>query len=75
MKKVLIFGLAAVFAAAASIAAFAGNASENHQDGVCVEVASQGYGACTHATCKCTKFNQRPGYYQCWCGHQREVHK
>ncbi len=34
-----------------------------------------GDGACTHKGCACTKFDQRPGYYQCWCGHQRYVHK
>lgn len=24
--------------------------------------------------CSCPSFNQRPGYYQCWCGHQSFVH-
>ena len=38
-------------------------------------VASQGYGACTHKGCQCKSFSQRPGYYQCWCGHQRNVHR
>ena len=35
----------------------------------------QGRGRCTYGTCKCPAFKQRPGYYQCWCGHQSFVHK
>lgn len=33
---------------------------------------SQGRGQCRF--CSCTSFRQRPGYYQCWCGHQSFVH-
>ena len=47
----------------------------NHSEGAHVEATSQGNGACTYGTCKCSSFNQRPGYYQCWCGHQRFSHK
>lgn len=47
-----------------------GNQTDNS-----VEAASQGRGACTHSNCKCQSFNQRPGYNQCWCGHQSFVHR
>lgn len=40
-----------------------------------LESPQQGAGACTHPNCGCMEFNQRPGYYQCWCGHQRYTHK
>ena len=40
-----------------------------------VEATSQGRGACTHPNCSCKSFNQRPGYNQCWCGHQSFVHQ
>lgn len=40
-----------------------------------VEAASQGRGACTQPNCKCQSFNQRPGYNQCWCGHQSFSHR
>ena len=42
----------------------------------CVDLSTKGSGgACTHPGCGCMGFNQRPGYYQCWCGHQRFTHK
>ena len=76
MKKIIMFGVASVIALAFSVTSFAGSKAEkNHHDGVCVEMTSQGRGPCTHSGCKCTGFNQRPGYYQCWCGHQSFVHK
>ena len=75
MKKVVFFGIAAVMAVGVSIAAFAsGDAADQHES-VCVESSMQGRGPCTYPNCKCPKFNQRPGYNQCWCGHQSFVHK
>ena len=79
MKKSIVLGLAVVMALAASVTAFASVSDShsecNHSEGVHVESTSQGNGACTYGTCKCSGFNQRPGYYQCWCGHQRFSHK
>ena len=78
MKKSIVLGLAVVMALVASVTAFASvydSLSEcNHSEGAHVEATSQGNGACTYETCKCTGFNQRPGYYQCGYGHQRFSH-
>lgn len=49
------------------------NSSETHAD-MCDHVSVTSSGACSHPGCKCTSFNQRPGYYSCWCGHQRFSH-
>ena len=79
MKKLIFFGLVVVVAFAASVTAFANaydsHSERNHSVGAHIEATSQGNGACTYGTCKCPGFNQRPGYYQCWCGHQRFSHK
>ena len=79
MKKSIVLGLAVVMALAVSVTAFASVSDShsecNHSEGVHLEVTSQGNGACTYGTCKCSGFNQRPAYYQCWCGHQRFSHK
>lgn len=77
MKKVFMFGLAAAMAIAASIFVVNNNKEQtsNSQDEICMNVSTQGRGPCTMPNCKCPKFNQRPGYNQCWCGHQSFVHK
>ena len=79
MKKSIVLGLAVVMALAASVTVFASVSDShsecNHSEDVHVDATSQGNGACTYGSCKCSGFNQRPGYYQCWCGHQRFSHK
>lgn len=77
MKKVIFLGIVAAMTVTMSVTAFAFNKTEmqSHHKGVCVESSTQGTGACTYGNCKCTQFDQRPGYYQCWCGHQSFVHK
>lgn len=77
MKKVVLLGVATAMAVSVSIAVFAGGKTEmqSQKNDVSVETSMQRRGPCTHAGCKCQKFVQRPGYYQCWCGHQSFVHK
>lgn len=76
MKKYFVLGMACVMAVTASLAVLAENKQPaNLNESVCVESTSQGSGACTQPNCRCQKFDQRPGYYQCWCGHQRFSHK
>ena len=75
MKKVLVFCLAAAMAVTASITAFAENGEKHAHECDGVELTMQGRGACTQPNCKCPAFKQRPGYNQCWCGHQSFSHK
>lgn len=77
MKKVVMFGVAAVMAVSFSIAAFAGgkDGKQSQKNEVSTEISMHGNGPCTYGTCKCKGFVQRPGYNQCWCGHQRFSHK
>lgn len=73
--KSIIFGIIAAAALSISVALYANNSAKttcNHSE---TEVSMAGNGACTYTNCKCPKFNQRPGYYQCWCGHQSFMHK
>lgn len=76
MKKIL-FGIIAVLAIAVCATVYAGTADSEcvkHEE-THVHSTAEGKGACTYGTCKCKGFVQRPGYYQCWCGHQSFVHK
>lgn len=77
MKKVVMFGVAAVMAVSFSIAAFASGKAEkqSQKNEVSTEISMHGNGPCTYGTCKCKRFVQRPGYNQCYCGHQRFSHK
>jgi hypothetical protein len=76
MKKAL-FAIVAVFATVVCVSVYANtshvetaNCEEVH-----VHTTAEGRGACTMKGCKCQKFVQRKGYYQCVCGHQSFVHK
>lgn len=76
MKKIFALGMAILMAVTASIAVFAENKQNaNQQESPDVEIITNGRGACTQPNCHCQKFNQRPGYYQCWCGHGSFMHK
>ena len=79
MKKSIVLGLAVVMALAASVTVFASVSDShsdcNHHDGIHVEVASQGKGACRHPGCKCTWYNRaQGGAGKCVCGHWDYVH-
>ncbi|MBQ8455719.1 MAG: hypothetical protein IJ537_10355 [Bacteroidaceae bacterium] len=71
MKKFIMWGFVAVVTATISIAAFA----RSNKEEVRIESSMNGRGPCTQPGCRCLAFNQRPGYYQCWCGHQSFSHK
>lgn len=77
MKK-FILGIVGVMMAAVSAFGIANtiNGTETRTSGhetTVLEDSSNG--ACTHKGCKCKKFDQRPGHYACWCGHQRYMHQ
>ena len=79
MKKSIVLVLAVAMALAASVAAFASVSNShsvcNHPEGVHVEVASQGKGACRHPGCKCTWYHRaQGGAGKCVCGHWDYVH-
>lgn len=73
MKKLL--AVIALVAAVVTpvVAGDAVSKSDAHAD-VCDHAALTSGGACNQPNCKCKSFNQRPGYYGCWCGHQRTSH-
>lgn len=75
MKKVIV-ALTALLSASMFTVSFAGkpsiNMNEIHRPS---NTASEGRGACTHPGCRCQSFSQRPGYYQCMCGHHSYSHK
>ncbi|GEM_PF-3146125 len=75
MKKSLLISLVAFVSMAFCVGVYAGVSDVKSSHGEAIEVEMQGRGACTMPNCKCPKFNQRPGYYQCWCGHQSFNHK
>lgn len=81
MKKMII-GLTAALTMVAAVVTFATGVNDIQKGKDYLSVASthvessvQGSGPCNQPCCGCMGFNQRPGHYACWCGHQRFSHK
>lgn len=79
MKKTIILSIAIAMTLAVSVTVFANISTSNtdyqHQEGVHVEINSQGKGACRHAGCKCTWYiRARGGAGKCICGHWNYIH-
>lgn len=75
MKKKLTLCLLVAMATISATALSLAPSKQCSETNVNAPTEVQGRGRCTYGTCKCPAFKQRPGYYQCWCGHQSFVHK
>lgn len=75
MKKKLALCLLVAIATISATALSLAPSKQCSETNVNAPTEVQGRGRCIYGTCKCPAFKQRPGYYQCWCGHQSFVHK